>query len=334
MKKTMKLIASLVVIFAFVAGICSPSFAAKKYRMTVGTGNSGGVFYVLGASMADVITKTSEMMEMTAQATTATSENLAFTNSHELDFGFSLFDVAHCAFTGTREYEKIGKLENLRIVVMGHIGINTQTVFKDSPIQNLGDLGTGKYKIAVSPGYTGFLLVKAALYGWGVELNPKAPVLTYTEMATALKDGTIDVMAYHGAHPASSMYDVASVKPLRILGHTPETLAKILEAYPYYVPTKVPGGMYNGIDEDVLAFGTPYCIVCHKDTPDEAVEEFVKILFNTDWTEYHSAGSYYKSDNDFYKQLYVNSDSKLIPFHPASKKYIESLGVGDLSSGF
>lgn len=319
---------------AVVVGLTSPAFAAKKYRMKIGTGNSGGVFYVLGAAMADVITKKSETMEMTAQATTATSENLAFTNTHELDFGFSLFDVAHCAFTGTREYEKIGRLDNLRVVVMGHIGINTQTVFKDSPLQTLGDLAKGKYVIPVSPGYTGFLLVKAALYGWDVELNPKAPVLTYTEMATALKDRTIDVMAYHGAHPSSSMYDVASVKPIRVLGHTPETLAKILKEYPYYVEAKVPGGMYNGVDEDVLAFGTPYCIVCHKDTPDDAVVEFIKILFEADWTEYHTAGSYYKADNVFYKQLYVDSDAKLIPFHPAAQKYLESLGIGDLSSGF
>ncbi|MDR1622555.1 MAG: TAXI family TRAP transporter solute-binding subunit, partial [Synergistaceae bacterium] len=166
-----------------------PVYAAdERARMTIGTGNSGGVFYVLGAAMANVITQKSKLVELTAQATTATTENLNFVNTHNLDFGFTLFDVAHCAYTGTREYESIGKLENLRVVVLGHVGLNTFAVFQKSPIKNIGNIKPGKDVIACGSGYTGFLLSQTGLYGWGLDLPTNSPVLSYTEQVTALKD--------------------------------------------------------------------------------------------------------------------------------------------------
>jgi TRAP-type uncharacterized transport system substrate-binding protein len=100
------------------------------------------------------------MLNMTAQATSATSVNLAFTNSHELDFGFAVYDVAYAAYTGTREYEKAAPLKNLRIVMMGHIGDYMPIVFKDSPIQSLADLAGGKYSLGVTSGYTGYIVPK------------------------------------------------------------------------------------------------------------------------------------------------------------------------------
>ena len=37
-----------------------------KYSVTIGTGNSGGVFYVLGAGIADTINKNSDKLNVTA----------------------------------------------------------------------------------------------------------------------------------------------------------------------------------------------------------------------------------------------------------------------------
>lgn len=316
------------------APAASAPAAGEKYRMTIGTGGSGGVFYVLGAAMGNVMTEKSEIMNLTAQATTATTENLNGIQDGTFDFAFTLFDVAHCAYTGTREYESIGKLDNLRIVCLGHVGLNTYLVFEQSPIKTFADADPSKYILSMGSGFTGYLLANAAVEGWGYELDTaRHPILSYVEAATALKDGTIDVMQYHGAHPASAVYDAASAYPIRILSHTEESLAKILAKYPYWVPGTIPGGIYDGVDEDVLTFGTPYAIVCHKDTPDEVVEDYLNILFETDWTPYHQAGEYYTPDNQFYQDLYAQNDADMIPFHPAAKAYLENLGVGDLSSG-
>lgn len=62
-----------------------------------------------------------------------------------------------------------------------------------------------------------------------------------------------------------------------MITQTEETLDKILTEYPYYIRTEVPSGMCDGIDEPALTFGVVYCIVCHKDTPDEVVTEFLEL---------------------------------------------------------
>jgi len=297
-------------------------------RTTFGTGNAGGVFYVLGAAMASVMTEKSEIMEVTAQATTGTTENLAFTNTGDLTFSFTIFDAAHCAYTGTREYEPVGKLENLRIVVLGHVGFHTLLTFQRSPIKSIADLDINKHVISVAPGTINLVLHEAAFYGYGIEMPKNPVVLSFTEMASALKDNTIDVMGYHGAHPASSVLDVSSAFPIRILGHTSESMSRILGKHPYYVPVTIPAGMYSGQSEDVLCFGTPYAIVAYKDTPDEVVKEFLRVTFATDWTEYHESGSYYVPNNAFYKDLYQTEG--MIPFHPAAKEFLEGFGIKDI----
>lgn len=311
------------------------STSKEKYRITIGTGNSGAVFYVLGAGIADTINKNSDILDVTAQATTATSENVAGVQAGDFDFAFAVYDVADCAFKGVREYEEQGEFENLRIACIGHTGAFVPFVYDNSPIQSLADLAGGKYTMAVSSGFTGYWLAKVALEGYGVDIGTvgDTPVMSHTEQTTGMKDGTIDVQCYTGPAPSSAMMDTASFAPIRILEQTDETLNNILTKYPYYIKDTVPAGIYDGVEEDAQTFGLVYCIMCHKDTPDEVVTEFLEQVYGNDLTVYHQAGSYYTPENEYYQSLYVNNSEDMIPFHPAAQEYLEGLGIGDLSSG-
>lgn len=308
--------------------VLSLSMSTQAYarsRLTFGTGNAGGVFFILGAAMASVMSDQSEIMEVTAQATTGTTENIAFTNTRDLTFSFTIFDAAHVAYRGIREYEQVGALDDLRIVLFGHVGYNTMLVFEHSPIQSIADLNEN-HVVSVAPGMINLVTMEAAFYGHGRPMHPNPVALSFTEMAVALRDGTIDVMTFHGAHPASSILDVASAAPIRLLGHTPETMERILASHPYYVSALLPAGTYDWQTEDFLTIGTPYAILTHRNTPDEYIKEFMRITFATDWTEFHPSGSYFIPENPFYNDLYQTDG--MIPFHPAAAAFLqENFGI-------
>jgi TRAP transporter TAXI family solute receptor len=322
MKKS-RLISHVLVFFVLTMIFSTPSYGAQKYRATFGTGGNGGVFYIIGAGMADLINKNSDFLEVTAQSTSAATENINLCHAGQLQFGLAHIDSAYFGYVGDREFKGKTPLSDIRLVMMGHLGAHTSVVWKDSPYLTLGDL-KGK-NISTSPGPNGKLMDDAHFKPWGVELPPRVPVLSYTEMATAMKDGTIDVANYHGDHPGGAILDMANTKPIRILGQTEETLAEILNEFPYWVRTTIPGGMYTGQDEDVLTWATQYAVVCNKDVPDEIIREFMRIVFENDLTKIHPAGEFYTKNHPAYKQ--VTGKGELLPLHPAAKAYLIEIGA-------
>ena len=303
---------------ALVAG--GAAEAATRTRTTFGTGNSGGVYYILGAGMADLINKGSANVEVTAQSTSGTTENLNLVNAGELGFGFTVYDSAYFAYIGEREYKGKAKLENLRLLMMGHVGAHASVVWGDSAYKTMGDL-KGK-TIPTSPGVAAFLLDQAAFKPWGVEMvKGKVPILSYSEQTTAMKDNTIPVGNYNMAHPASAILDLASAKPLRLLGQTEETMAAILKEHPYWVKAVIPGGTYAGQAEDVMTIGFPYAVVVNKDMPDAAVRDFMRICFENDLSKIHPDGKFYSHDNTSYVS------KPLVPYHPAAEAYLKEKGL-------
>lgn len=295
--------------------------AATKIKATIGTGGSGGVFYVLGAGMADIINQKSSKINLTAQSTAATTETLNLISTGQIDLGFSLYDTAYFATIGQREYTK--KLDNITLVMFGHVGLYTPVTFADTPYKTFEDLKAVSNKIPISPGALGKVLGTEAMKPWGINLSDKPSALSFTEMADGLKNGTIPVATYHGAHPASSVMDMAATKPIRIISQTEESMKKILEANPYWVRAVIPGGMYKGQDTDAITFGTPYCIVAKKDAPAEVVTEFLDILLanNPDLIKIHAEGKWYTKDHASYQ------NAPMFPYHPAAEKYLKEKGI-------
>lgn len=294
--------------------------AERKTRAVFGTGNSGGVYYILGAGMADLINKDSQVLEVTAQSTSGTTENLNLVNAGEIGFGFTTYDSAYFAYIGEREYQGKKRLENLRLLMMGHLGVHASVVWEDSPYKTYGDL-KGK-TIPTSPGVAAFLLDQASFKPWGVELaKGKTPILSYSEQTTALKDNTIPVGNYNMAHPASAILDLAATKPVRLLSQTEQSMAAIITENPYWVRAVIPAGTYSGQKEDAVTIGFPYVIVVSKDMPDQAVRDFIRICFANDLKAIHPSGADYTAKNPSYSPM------PLLPYHPAAEAYYKEIGV-------
>jgi TRAP transporter TAXI family solute receptor len=325
MNKGLKVLTTiLLVAFSFSIVGCSGKPAdtkdaapGKKVKVNFGTGGSGGVYYVIGAGIADAINKKSAKISVTAQSTSASTENLNLISSGQINFAIVTLDTAYFASLGQREYKN--KLDNIRLVMLGHLAPYATVVFADSPYKTMGDLN-GK-KIAVNPGAIGLIYATEAYKPWGAKLPAKTPVLSYAEMANALKDGTIDSFNYCGGHPVSSIMDLAATKPIRLLGQTEETVNKIIKDNPYLAKTTIPANTYAGQDKDLLTFAITNCIVVNKNVPDDVVREFMDIVLKADLSAVHPDAKYYRSDHAGYK------NAALVPYHPAAEKYLKEKGI-------
>ncbi|MBN1828470.1 MAG: TAXI family TRAP transporter solute-binding subunit [Deltaproteobacteria bacterium] len=320
-RKLRRVALAVIVVFSICSiVVAGPAFA--KERISIGTGGSGGVFYVLGAGMAKIINDTSKNLLASAQSTAATTENINLTNKRGLDFSFVVLSSAYEGVTATGAFTG-KKKEDIRLVMYGHLGLFAPVALKKSGIETMVQ-AKGK-RVAMSPGSLGKQLTVEAFAGSGLQLSDfsSAPVLSYSEMVNALKDGTIDVGGIHAAHPTSAILDIAALHDIRILSQTEESTKKIMERNPAWLPAEIPAGTYRGVDYEVKTFATPYAIIVNKDVSEAVVYEFIKTIMenNKDLVAVHSAGAFYTKTNIGYKYKPV------VPFHPAAAKYLKEIGA-------
>ena len=149
MKKLFSIAASVLFAVVLLAG-CSKANAKKDYILA--TGGTGGTYYPFGGAIANIWNTKIENMNVTAQATGASAENLRLINKGDAEFGTVQNDVMDYAFNGTDMFagEKLSNIatigtlypEVIQIAVSENSGINSIYDFKGKRI-SVGDAGSG-----------------------------------------------------------------------------------------------------------------------------------------------------------------------------------------------
>lgn len=292
----------------------------NRKQYTLLTGSSGAQYFTFGTAMADAINAQSKTIEVSALTSTGVSEVLNLIQSGEADFGFITYDTGYMAATSQREYANKPPYDKLRIVMLGHTGQKTIVVYEKSGIKSIADL-KGK-NIASASGTSPHALDQAAFSPWDIDIDKENLVIMgYGDMATAMKDGTVDAASPHGPNPSAYILNIASAGKIRILGQTKETQAQILKAHPEWIASTIPAGTYDGVDYDVLTFANYSAVICRADIPDVDVKEFLRIIFDTDLTKLYSYGDQWGRNNKNYPQAFKNND--VFPFHHGALSFLQ-----------
>ncbi|MDY2615951.1 MAG: TAXI family TRAP transporter solute-binding subunit, partial [Treponema succinifaciens] len=133
MKKIVKLGALLICAGLLLSG-CSN--AKKDYILA--TGGTGGTYYPFGGAIANIWNTKIENMNVTAQATGASAENLRLINKGEAEYAIVQNDVMDYAYNGTDLFEG-EKLENIMTIGTLYPEIVQIAVSKDSGIKSVAD---------------------------------------------------------------------------------------------------------------------------------------------------------------------------------------------------
>jgi len=275
------------VLFALLVTLtaCNPQEMAKnsgaKYRLSIATGGTGGVYYPYGGGIAKVISEHVPNTEATAEVTAASVDNLKFIRDHKADMAFTTADTLADGINGTGAF-KDTKLP-IRAIAVLYKNYTHVVTLASSPIKTIKDL-KGKVVSLGSPGsgtqVTGLRVLEA--FGINPETDIKQQSLGATESADALKDGKIDAFFWNGGLPTAAILDLSHTSGITIrVVPNDSVLSKLQERYgkELYLQGLVPKSMYPGMDADAGVVSIPNLLVVHADMDANLVYEITKALF-------------------------------------------------------
>lgn len=298
------------------AGCTAP---AESGRLSIATGNTTGVYYILGGGIAQVLTDNVEGVEATAEATNASAENIRFVCAGESDIGFTLADTAADAVNGTASFEDAAQ----PVQALARIYSNYTQVFvrSDAGIDSIADMA-GK-RISTGSPNSGTEVIALRL----LEANDLTPddieqqSLGLPESVQGMKDGTIDGLVWSGGLPTGGITDlVTSLGDGVTALPLDEELAILQETYgEVYMEGSIPADAY-GLDEDIATIVVPNLLVVSDAMSEDLAYEITKAIFeNLDTL----ASVHPEAENI---SLDTATETDPVELHPGAQRYFDEQG--------
>ena len=290
---------------------------AAEGRVTIATGNTGGVYYTLGGGLAQLISDNTPIKASAAE-TGASVQNIQQLVAGDYDIAFSLADSAADAFEGTGTFD--GKKQDIKALARIYPNFTQVVVRADSGISTVEDM-KGKKISTGSPKSGTEVIANRLLEAAG--LDPASDIsaqrLALRQTVDQMKAGQIDGFVWSGGLPTPEVTDLTtSMKDdVRFVDIT-DLLPKLQEINPVYEKGTLPADTY-GLAEDVPSIVVPNLLLVRSDFADGDACAITKLIFDkkADLVKVHKAA------DELDRATAVETDP--VPLHPGAK---EALSAG------
>ena len=318
-------------IVVFAVGLAASGFNPREYarthggtlRLSIATGNTGGVYYPYGGGLARVISQSVPRVDATAEVTAASVDNLKLIQLGKADIAFVLTDTLDDAINGRGPFAKMPvKARTLAVLYPNYTQVAT---VEGNGINRLADL-RGRVVSTGSPGSGTEVIAFRVLRAAGIDPDKdiRKQGLTVNASVDALKDGKIDAFFWSGGLPTASLLDLASTVGITAkLLDNDEVLPKLQEQFTpgLYFRLVIPKGTYPGVNYDSGSVGVANALVVKDTMSDELAYELTKVLFERqpDLAAIHPEAKKLKVDTAVH--------GSPAPFHPGAIRYYEERGA-------
>lgn len=264
--------------------------------------------------------------------------NCQLVGAGRVGFGITQSDVARMASAGTGLFAGGPPMEGLRAVCSLFPEAVQVVTLTDSPQGAPTSLRAleGR-RVALGPKGSGTRInAVEVLEAHGVDVSELAHAghLSFDKSLAALEAGELDAVFMTMAYPARPIEELASRRPMRLLGLDPEiadTLSARRQGYPR-VP--IPAHTYPGQDEAVVSLGATAMVVTLATTPDAEVRKFLDLVLGSNQAvakgRRQAAVRPLRPSRQVTQQSRVGSfiskkSAKLglsVPLHPAAEAYL------------
>lgn len=293
------------------------SCQAGNGQLTIATGNSTGVYFVLGGGLASLISANTPL-RTTAAETGASVQNIQQLVAGQYDIAFSLADSAadavrgQGAFTGPQDIRALARIYSnyTHVVVQRASGIRTMADFRGKRIST-GSPNSGTEVIANR-------LLQAA--GLDPATDVAAQRLDLGKTVDAMKDGSIDGFVWSGGLPTGGVTDLFTSAGDRVeFLAIADLLPKLKEINPVYAEGTVPAATYK-TPADVRTVVVPNLLLVRSDFPAGNACAITKLMFDrkADLEKVHPAA----------KELdpKVAADTAPVELAPGAQTALQGLG--------
>ena len=306
---------------ALLTALTAPALAQEKISIT--TGGTGGVYYPLGGGMANVLSKYVPGLQVTAEVTGGSVDNLKLIGSGKSEVGFAMVDAAHDAAQGLEKF-KGHKVAAKTLMVLYPNRMHVVTV-EGTGINKMSDL-KGKRVSTGSPGSAtevmAFRVIEAA--GLDKDKDMTRERLGVAESTNAIKDRKIDAYFWAGGLPTAAVTDLGATPgtKIKLIDHS-EVVDKMNAKYgSIYTAGIIPAKTYPGQDTDNKISVVQNILVANAKMPDKTAYDIVKTLYEkrADVALAHGEARAIVLETQ-------NKANTTIPWHPGALKYFTEVGA-------
>lgn len=259
---------------------CSPLLGcdapATASYLSIGTGNTGGIYYPFGGALASRLTAIFPDRQFTAEVTAASVENVKRLERNQIDVGFAISLTVFQAYNGSPDFP--APMRNLRIVAPLWPNPLNVLVGGSSPIRGVADL-QGRRVAVGSAGSGTEQVARELLEAWGIIYEEIQPFyLGFTEASAAIRDGSVSAAFLEVAYPAAAVLEATTTGNVRLLPIEGPQLQSFLEEWPVFFATNIPAGSYPGVDTDIPTIAELNWVIAREDLDPEIVTAILDIL--------------------------------------------------------
>jgi TRAP transporter TAXI family solute receptor len=284
-------------------------------ELTIGTGNTTGVFYVLGAYYAGLINRHLTGYDAAAAPTSGSIDNLQRLSTGDFDIALTLAGVAADAFAGTGMWAS--RPQPLRALARTYNNYEHVVARVDAGITTMAQL-RGKRVSLGSSGSGTELIGKRLIAAAG--LDPAKDVvglsMSLPQTTAAMLDGSIDAMIWSGGIPTPGIVDLFAKAPDAVrFVQIQDLLPKVDQAYPNLLSeATIPKSTY-GLAADVPALTDANLLVVNANMPNDLAFQLTKLLFDyqQELVAVHPAAS------GIQRETAPATDP--VPLHPGAQRY-------------
>lgn len=307
------------------AAACSGQGADVRF-LSIATGGTGGVYYPYGGALARIFTEQVPGLQVTAEVTGASVDNLKLIQQGRADLAFTLADTLAEAVAGTGPFAEAGPVD-VQAVAMLYTNVTHLVARQGSGITRVADL-KGKVVGTGAPGSGTELIADRLLRAAG--LDPRADITRHalgaSEGAGAIKDGKLDALFWSGGLPTPAIQDLVSTPGMSVAFVPQADLLPALVATHgpgLYRTVTIPAGAYRGLAHDVAVIGVENVLVASARLEADLVEVLTRTMF--------ASKAALEAAHPEARHLAVPAGpgSAPAPFHEGARRYFHSRGWKD-----